>query len=269
MVALVGIAAACDPEADLEVAPAISVSRATIETAKPLGTGPVSENVTIVNGGDGTLNGLSTTVEYSSGNGWLTTTLDRTTATRESAATLRLDANPDALGLGSYQAVVLLDADGASNGPLRIRITLTVQPRPPAKLALATQPSPQVTNGAVLGQQPVVQLLNAVDQATPVAGVTVTAMLEGGGQLNGATQVPTDASGRASFSGLVIVGSAGSKNLTFSASGLSGVTSGAILVAPGAAVAVERPRPPRNRVRPVSRSARPRGCAPSISRATR
>lgn len=228
---------ACDPKTVIEVAPALAVSRAVVETRAPLGGNPSGEQVTIINGTDGTLTGLSASVEYTTGQGWLAAALDRTTATREEAATLRLQASPAGLAIGVYRAVVLLRADGAGNSPFRVRVEFTVQPRPPARVELLSALPGQIANGATLG--PVtVRLVNVLGEPTPVAGLVVTATLGGGGILSGTQAVQTDASGQAAFSDLAITGPVGEKTLSLASPNLIPATGQVVLVA-GAAARIE------------------------------
>src|SRR5207302_222805 len=73
---------------------------------------------------------------------------------------------------------------------------------------------------------------NAVSQAQ----VTVTAAIAtGGGTLGGTLTAATNGSGVASFTNLAITGAAGDRTLSFSATGLTAVTSGTITITAGAA----------------------------------
>lgn len=114
--------------------------------------------------------------------------------------------------------------------------TISVGPAAASQITITTQPSTAATNGAPFAQQPVLQLRDASGNAVSQSGVTVTAAIaSGGGTLGGTTAVNTDASGAATFTNLTITGPAGDHTLSFSASGLTGATSGTIAVAPGAA----------------------------------
>ncbi len=83
---------------------------------------PFTQAVTITNGGGGVLNGLSTNIVYAVGSGWLTATLNTTTAT----ATLTLGAARGALSVGTYSATVNVTSPVASNSPRAITVTFTV-----------------------------------------------------------------------------------------------------------------------------------------------
>ena len=95
-------------------------------------------------------------------------------------------------------------------------------------------------NGAALAQQPVVQLRNSAGELAPVPGVVITAAVAGSGsQLQGTTVVATDASGRASFTDLALLGTVGTYTLTFSSPDLAEATSTAIALAAGPAQALQ------------------------------
>jgi adhesin/invasin len=240
--AIVLLAAGCDARTELDnLPPSLALSNTNITPVGTIGGAPVAENVTIVNGTDGTLENLTVEIVYQGApTGWLTAVLDRTTATREQAATLRVTATPGALGLGIYLASIRVGAAGAGNGPLVVAVRFSVEPRPPSKLAVVTEPSATAANGAQFGRQPVVQLLDATDQPARKAGVAVTATIAtGGGQLIGAASVLSDANGRATFTDLGVLGTVGPRTLDFSAPNVAAVTSAAIALTAGAATRLE------------------------------
>ncbi len=117
--------------------------------------------------------------------------------------------------------------------------TISVTAGAASQVAIVTQPSSTVQNGAALGTQPVVQLRDADGNAVAQAGVSVTAAIaSGGGTLGGTTTVATNAAGQAVFTGLSISGTLGDRTLSFSAAGLTGATSGTISVTAGAAASL-------------------------------
>jgi hypothetical protein len=65
---------------------------------------------------------LNRTIEYVTASGWLTATLLPTMA----PATLRLAATVGMLKTGTYQALVHVSGDGASNSPQIVTVTFTV-----------------------------------------------------------------------------------------------------------------------------------------------
>ncbi|HLL82900.1 MAG TPA: invasin domain 3-containing protein, partial [Longimicrobium sp.] len=172
--------------------------------------------------------GVEVTVAIASGGGTLGGT-----------ATVNTDANGTATFAGlsitgtvgdrtlSFSATGLT---GATSG------TISVTAGAAAQLGITTQPSSSAQNGATFAQQPVVQLQDASGNAVAQAGVEVTAAIAtGGGTLGGTATVNTDANGTATFTGLSITGTVGDRTLSFSATGLTGATSGTISVTAGAA----------------------------------
>ena len=104
----------------------------------------------------------------------------------------------------------------------------------PSKLAITTQPSSSAQNAKTFAQQPVIQLLDAGNNPVSQAGVSVTVSIaSGGGTLGGTATIATNASGVATFSGLSITGTVGSRTLIFASSGLVSVNSNAIAITPG------------------------------------
>jgi hypothetical protein len=99
------------------------------------------------------------------------------------------------------------------------------------RLTLTTQPSPSTQSGLTLATQPVIQLRDSSNNAVAQSGVAVTAAIaSGGGTLGGTTTATTNDSGLVAFSNLSIAGAAGSRTLSFSAEGLTGVRSRPIAV---------------------------------------
>src|SRR5882762_2125041 len=105
------------------------------------------------------------------------------------------------------------------------------------KLALTTQPSTTAQSGVALGRQPAVQLQDANGNPVHQAGILVSAAIATGpaGSTLGSDNATSDANGLATFSGLAISGLTGSYTLSFVASGLAPVTSGAITLSAGPA----------------------------------
>ncbi len=240
------VVAGCALETSLSLPPSFSVSNTAVTIATNVGGGASSENITIVNATDGTLQGLAAVVSYAEGQpgNWLTATIDRPTATRDQPATLTLQATPGSLAEGGYQAIVKLSAQNARNdngiGFVEITVTLQVQPPPASSIAIVTQPSGQVGNGSLLAQQPVLQLRNSAGANAPVAGVVITAAVtEAGSQLQGTLAVATDAQGVARFTDLGLLGTIGTYTLTFSSPNLTTATTGPVTLTAGPATAVE------------------------------
>jgi hypothetical protein len=116
-----------------------------------------------------------------------------------------------------------------------VRFTARALPGNAGRLSIVVQPSSSTPSGTAFVTQPVVQLEDRNGNPTPQPGVTVTATISSGpsGSLQNATAT-TDGSGRAAFSGLTLTGSVGNYTLSFSASGLTGVTSSPFAITVGA-----------------------------------
>ncbi|HEU4800399.1 MAG TPA: leishmanolysin-related zinc metalloendopeptidase [Gemmatimonadales bacterium] len=97
------------------------------------------------------------------------------------------------------------------------------------KLAFVTAPPSSASADEVLTPQPVIQLQDATGTAVPKAGVVVTASLEGG-SVTGATAT-TASNGRATFTGLALNATVGSRTLRFDAPSLTGLTHSVTLTA--------------------------------------
>ncbi len=138
--------------------------------------------------------------------------------------------------LGSGAGSNTMDATSAGLAGSPVSFTATGTPGPGSLFTISTQPSANASNGVALVQQPVIQLRDQANNPVSLPGVVVTATVaSGGGALAGGTTATTDAGGTASFSGLIVNGLVGTKTLRFSATGVTGVTSGNIVLAAGAA----------------------------------
>jgi hypothetical protein len=147
------------------VPPAINLSGTSASfNATSGGSIPSSQQITITNGGGGTLSGLTAPISYTSGSGWLTATLGSATA----PATLTLQPS-SVLGVGTYQATVAVTSAGAGNSPQNVTVTYTVTAAPVIHLA--------GTTASFLSQQA------NVDPANQQIAVSNT----GGGSLTGLT----------------------------------------------------------------------------------
>lgn len=136
-----------------------------------------------------------------------------------------------AVAVGSANAIATIGGT-AGNSPV------TVTPLPSAsQLAITTQPSATAQNDLAFAVQPVVQLRDASGNNVATAGVAIQAAITapGTGTLGGTLTALTNASGAATFSGLRITGTIGSRTLTFTSGSLAPATSSAINVQPGVA----------------------------------
>ncbi len=124
------------------------------------------------------------------------------------------------LTLRDWRPLVILSLSGillsCGDGP-------TEPPDPVAtKLGFATSPPSATMSGEVLSPQPVIQLQDAAGAAVAKPGVVVTATLDGG-TVTGGTAT-TGSNGRATFSGLALSASPGSRTLHFNGPNIAGLT---------------------------------------------
>ncbi|MEP6495569.1 MAG: Ig-like domain-containing protein [bacterium] len=134
------------------------------------------------------------------------------------------------IAAGSAMIIGMVD-DATANAPVTVTTTSGGGTPTATQLAVTTQPSGTAQSGSALGQQPAVQLRDALNNPINQPGAVVSVTIAtGSGSLSGTTTATTDASGVATFTNLSISGS-GSHSLQFSASGLTSATSSAIVVA--------------------------------------
>ena len=117
----------------------------------------------------------------------------------------------------------------ATSGAASAVVIVTVTPGPAAALGLRTQPAGAAA-GSLLSTQPVIEIRDKAGNLVPTATNAVTVgIATGGGSLSGTTTV-TAANGVATFTNLVVSGTAGTRALSFSAAGLTSVTSGDVVL---------------------------------------
>ncbi len=137
---------------------------------------------------------------------------------------------------------------GAQPGVYTTLATVSALPEEPvvfrttgvaAKLSIVTQPAPSGVSGVPLERQPVLQLLDADANPAARAGVVVTVQIAtGGGELDGTTNVASDAAGVVTFTDLAIRGSPGIRTLIFAADAFASVASAPIAVGVGAPASI-------------------------------
>lgn len=192
-----GVAFTQQPEVQLRDSAGVAVSRSGVVVTAA------------VDSGGGTLSGTATATTNSSGAAVFTNlALGGAVGTH----TLRFTASSLA---PAVSAPVALTAGAAT------------------RLGITTEPASTADSAVVLTQQPVVQLLDAWNNAVSQSGIAVTAAIaSGGGTLSGTSTVSTNAQGTAAFTNLAIIGS-GAQTLAFSAKTLTSVTSSSIGVSGG------------------------------------
>jgi hypothetical protein len=197
-------------------------------------TGPVSTElplplvVALKDGGGNPVPAAAVSWVIGAGGGSVTPSTSTTDATGQATAAWTLGSTP---GVNNNTVSAVVSGIGV------VGFSATATAGAPARLSIQTQPSASAVSGAVLGQQPVIQLLDAGGNAATQSGVTVqVAIATGGGSLGGATSKLTDANGRAAFTDLSITGSPGARTLRFSATNFAAVTSGTVNLTPAPTV---------------------------------
>lgn len=152
--------------------PAISLSPGTLAfTGFAGGTPPANQQVSVTNGGGGTLSGLSVdSIVYTSGTGWLNASLAGSTA----PATLTATADPGALAVGSYAATVYVGstAAGVTNSPQSVAVTFNVQA--PPTIVLSANTAAQLVSEAPGSPATASTPINVTDAGTAVTGLGTT-----------------------------------------------------------------------------------------------
>ena len=175
-------------------------------------------------GGSGT---GATTFAIASGGTATTCTLSNSTATATITATT--------VGTCLIQATKAADATYAST--TSATATFTFQVGAATKAMMTTQPAGAV-NGSAFTTQPVVRVTDSGDNTvTSFTSNVVASIASGTGTLSGTTTA-TAVAGVATFTNLVITGTAGNFTLTFTPASLTAVTSSSFALAAGAATKV-------------------------------
>jgi alpha-tubulin suppressor-like RCC1 family protein len=118
------------------------------------------------------------------------------------------------------------------------------EPNRAVTLGIVTHAPSTAQSGVVFAGDPVVELLDGSGAPFTEAGVAVSAsVVEPGATLGGTTTRTTDATGRATFSGLVIDGTAGTYTVRFASSGVAGVVSTPVVLRAGPATTIAAATP--------------------------
>ncbi len=138
--------------------------------------------------------------------------------------------------LGTVAGANSLTATAAPGGITTNPITFTATGAPGAatQLVIVQQPSATAASGAIFAQQPTVQVRDALGNAAPGVVSVTAAIATGGGTLGGTATVNTDAGGLATFAGLSISGTVGSRTLRFTSGVLTPDTSTVVSISAGA-----------------------------------
>jgi hypothetical protein len=117
--------------------------------------------------------------------------------------------------------------------------TFNILAGPAVKLGVMSQPSAAAVNGVAFAQQPVIQIQDSMGNPVSQSGTTITAAIaSGAGTLGGTLTASTGAGGFATFTNLQITGLVGARTLTFTAGGLTSVTSGTVAISAGGATQI-------------------------------
>jgi hypothetical protein len=135
----------------------IALSTATLSySAANGGANPAAQTVTISNSGGGSLTGLSASVSYGSGSGWLTAALNVTTA----PATLTVQPSTGSLTAGSYTATISVSSSLAGITSQTVSVTFTVAAAPPSIGLSSTSRSFSATAGGANPNSQTVSVTN-------------------------------------------------------------------------------------------------------------
>ena len=139
------------------------------------------------------------------------------------------------LGPATGEQTTTATVPGADGSPLIF--TATAQAGAAGRLQFAVEPATSAQSGIAFSRQPQLQLVDANGNAVAQANLAVTATIASGpagASLTGQATVSTNSGGLAVFSDLGISGANGPYTLNFSATNVSGVTSGTIALSAGA-----------------------------------
>lgn len=101
---------------------ALQLSSSSVAFTAPIGGTPAAQVVQCNNSGGGSLAGLAATIDYSAGGrGWLTATLNQTTA----PAALTVRPTVGTLAAGSYSATITISAIGVASRAITVSLTVT------------------------------------------------------------------------------------------------------------------------------------------------
>jgi hypothetical protein len=129
--------------------------------------------------------------------------------------------------------------------PAMLALRATARPDVPATLRVVTLPT-SARNGAILVPSPAFDLVDQFQNTVAARDVPVTARVVPSSQtrtLRGVVTVPTGADGRATFSGLSVVGAVGNATIAFEAPGVAGATA-PIAISAGSPASLDLVQPP-------------------------
>ena len=220
----------CIPSPDQRQPTTLKAGAGNGQTGGPGRELPLPLEVIVTDKDDRPTPDVAVSFAVTQGNGSLSEV--RTRSDNQGRAQVRWTLGPDP-GSNSVQATATTSSEQPLGGSPLTFSALAVE-SPPASLVLRIAPSDAAQNEIPFERQPVVEVLDA--DLIPVPGVEVVASIaSGGGTLGGATTVSSDASGRATYTNLSVVGATGPRTLRFSmAAPALEVASGTIQMGAGA-----------------------------------
>jgi uncharacterized protein (TIGR03437 family) len=147
--------------------PQLNVNTGPLQFTLPAGSPDQVQGVPITNGGAGVLY-WSALVTYLSGNGWLTIE----PASGMNNGSVRVEANPGNLAVGTYQATLTIDAGAAGRQVLPITLRITTAQAPGPTIV-------SVINAASFAQAPVVPGSLATITGSALTGKNVSVSFNG------------------------------------------------------------------------------------------
>jgi len=118
--------------------PVIGLSVSSLSASATVGgSSPAAQTASVTNAGSGSLTGLSSSVTYTNGSGWLNASLSSTSA----PSTLTASFNSAALSAGSYSATIRVSSSVSGVAYKTIAVSLTVSSAATYTLSASVNPS--------------------------------------------------------------------------------------------------------------------------------
>ena len=182
------------------------------------GPDPAAQTLTITNAGGGTLAPVVDSIRYVTGaGGWLQAAI----ATGAGTDTLHLVPATSTLGVGSYVATVFLGAPKATQKPIKVKLTMTVDA--PFAMAIDSGDAQTATVNTAVPVKPTVLVRDQFNNPVPGAAVTFS-VTGGGGSVNPVTGVATDGGGKARVTSWTLGTVAGANTLRAQVTGVAPLT---------------------------------------------
>lgn len=153
-------------------APTLTLSRNSVAFSATVGSAsPAPVPISLTNATPTVVTGLTATVQYVNGSGWLTVNTSGTSA----PATITLTPVIFGLAVGTYSATVQVGSQNAVNTPQTVDVTLTVAERP----AIAVSTTPYAFTGTTVSSPPAQQRTVDNGGGGTLSGLTVTVVYSG------------------------------------------------------------------------------------------